>query len=323
VLRFRPVLVAISLVALLTGCTVDTGGPVADDTVGAITPGFGQDCDTYAPGRTAPPTPDFTPLPADSVLVSATRCTFQTANLPGDGNWFIRTDQRADSGLDALAAALRLPSQDAPAGLACAAIGYSPIVITVTDTRGRQIKPLLPHDDCGGALPRVTAAIAAVPWQTVATHQVQQTESQVAVDSGCPDLYKPVIALQAAIGSGPRQSLSFPTDAAALQMCRYVLDPDPVDNMSLGPNGSDGVAQGGRLADVTYLNTSTARSFLAAVAVAPPVAGCTRPPAPFALIGTPAVNAALVTVELGGCYRALVGSELRQLDSTTVSKLTS
>jgi hypothetical protein len=319
----RWVVVVVAVGALLAGCSTTSNDAQVDSGVGQVPSPLGQDCDSYAPGRTAPPTPDLTPLPADSVLVSATRCIFQTTTVAGDGEWLIRTDQRADSGLEALAAALRLPSQGAPANVNCDLIGYLPIVITVTDTKGRQLKPKVPHEACGGPLTAAVDAIAAVQWQTVATHQVRQTQSQMSIDTGCPDQYKPVIALEAAFGAGSRQPLPFATDVASLQVCRYILDPDPAYDMPLGNNGSGGVAHSGRLASVSTVDIANARAFLAAVAAAPPALPCTQPEAPFANVGTPGENTVLLTVELGGCSRVLIGSELRQLDAATVSKLMS
>lgn len=318
----RWLVVVFALGVLLTGCATNTAGVGGDDGAGTVTAPLGEDCDSYAPGRTAAPTPDLVPLPSDSVLVSATRCIFLPTVVPGDGEWLIRSDQRVDSSLAALAAALRLPSQATPANVACSLIGYIPIVITVTDTKGRQIRPLLPHEVCGGPLPAAVNAIAALPWQTVATHEVRQTRSQFSVDTGCSDEYKPVVALQGSVGSGTRQRLPFATDITSLQVCRYALDPDPNNAIQLGANGSRGVAHGGRLVGVSTMDAADARVFLAAVAAAPTARPCTQPEAPFANVGTPGVNPALLTVELGGCDRVLIGSDLRQLDAATVSKLT-
>jgi hypothetical protein len=74
-LGIRPALVAVVVRALLAGCsTATTNDWHVDNGVGTVTPSLGLDCDSYAADRTAPPTPDLTPLPADSVLASATSC---------------------------------------------------------------------------------------------------------------------------------------------------------------------------------------------------------------------------------------------------------
>ena len=39
-------------------------------------------------------------LPADAVLVRATRCLYEERDVPGDGSWAFLIEERADSGLD-------------------------------------------------------------------------------------------------------------------------------------------------------------------------------------------------------------------------------
>ena len=131
---------------------------------------FGDSCaDNF--NESFPPT---TTLPADAVLVSATRCIHPTQVVSGDGEWLMRIEQKATSGLDALAAALRLPSQEPSPGQVCPAIGHVPIIITVTDTTGRSIHPEVPKDSCGAPLVAAVNAIAALSWTDVSTTKVQQ-----------------------------------------------------------------------------------------------------------------------------------------------------
>src|SRR5262249_52241042 len=144
-----------------------------------------------ASGMTAPA---LTPLPADAVLVSATRCLLELRTVPGDGEWQYRIEQQADSGLDALAAAIRLPSVQAGPGTACPAIRYAPTVITVTDTKGRQIQPELPHAACGQPLGDTVRAIDALPWHKTGEKKLRQTQTELQTSSGCNGGYKPVVA---------------------------------------------------------------------------------------------------------------------------------
>ena len=168
-----------ALIVGVAGCGspntgLGSGGELTEPGAGATGP-FGEPCEGegYA-NESAPPT---TPLPADSVLVSATRCIYSTQLMPGDGEWLMRVEQKATSGLEGLATALRLPSQEASPGQACPAIGYLPIIITVTDTTGRSMHPDVPHAACGAPLDAATNAIAALPWEDVSTTKVQQTQS--------------------------------------------------------------------------------------------------------------------------------------------------
>ena len=147
------------LLGLMTGCAQ---APAAE-------PILGSDCSD--PNRDSYTVP-LTPLPATTVLVEVTRCTFGNQLVPGDGEWVVRTDQRATTGLDALADALRLPSQARRPGTTCPAIGYLPIVLTATDTAGNVLHPAVPTDVCNAPLPAALAAIDALDWVTTATTNV-------------------------------------------------------------------------------------------------------------------------------------------------------
>jgi len=269
----------------------------------------GMDCGSNGDYAASPPA--LTTLPAEAVLVAATRCLFGPKVVPGDGEWLMRIDQRADHGLEALAAALRLPSQTGQPGQACAAIGYMPIIITVTDATGRQLHPRLPIEACGAPLRAAVDAIDALPWRTTATSKVRQTRSQLEVTSGCPGGYKPVVALTGA-EPPPASPYGFAVERMSppLRVCVY------------RPNSTDPIASGaltfhiGRLVAASTLVGATARSLLATVAGAPSSTATCTTEAPFAEITSPNGD---ITVELGGCYRALIGNTLRQLNADTVN----
>jgi hypothetical protein len=293
---------------------VDASGDPAGLGISCTDPGFGLAPQPSASG----PSPQ--PLPADFVPVSASRCLYSIETVPGDGEWQMREEQRADGGLDALVTALHQPSED-NAGVTCPAIGTVPVVITLSDAGGRTVVPALPHQACGAPLPSVTAAIRAVPWHQVNRTKVRQTRSQLELDSGCSGRYKPVVALEAADGTTrPAGAAPFDPDKPppALEVCRYRLD--PADTLT-DSNGSD-TFQTGVLTSATSLSGAALSRFVTAVHAAPPVtARCDRPQAPFAVVF--AKDGPYLTVELAGCYRADDGNgTLRQLDATTVALLT-
>jgi hypothetical protein len=315
-------------VVLLAGCAgraTTSGGDSGDagavgSGVAADSIGGGGDC-RFTDGP-PPPAPVLVPLPADAVLVGATRCLFENQLVTGDGEWLMKLEQHATADLAALATALRLPDQLARAIQPCTAIGYVPIIITVTDQHGNQITPRLPAATCGGPLKAASDAIAALNWSTVTTAKVHQTRTELEISSDCPGQYKHMIAIAAA---GPAPAPGALVGApilppGPLQVCRYDLDPSSSVTMA----NSTEIAQG-RLATASTLDSQAAAGLLAAVAAAPAAAACGQPPAPFALLfvqGAPSRN---VAVELGGCYRALVeadSSRLRQLDTRTVAILT-
>lgn len=269
------------------------------------------------------PTPTFTSLPADFVPVRATRCVYLTTRVPGKGEWLYLEEQRATTGLAALAAALRPtgPSPSLPKGAACSDIGVIPIVITLIDAKGRTLTPALPVDACGIYRHPATAAIGRLPWQTFRRTPVHQLTGELAISSGCQEQYKGVIALNATSGvrrtPSPGSVLPTVPGSVRLTVCRYRLD--HTDSMQVG---SGATFYSGRLASTGTLTGDQARRFLTAVDAAPAVTRtCSAPQAPFAMVSGDGVPGP-IAVELGGCDRALDGSDaLRQLTPATVALL--
>ncbi len=244
--RFRNALVVAVglLLAVVAGCArperpgVGTPGfgdnaGGASDSLGAAPAGMDCDSDGVIQSDTGPV---LAPLPTDSMLISVSRCLFEMQPVPGDGEWMFRIEQRAESGLDALASALRLPSQTADPNQGCLAIGYVPIILTVTDDKGRQLHPSVPQTGCGAPQQAAVDAINALPWTTVGTTKTRQVRSELEVSSGCSGSFKPVIPLVAAEGSGS-QTTTLDTSLGSLGVCRYELDTDPANVISLS-NGT-------------------------------------------------------------------------------------
>jgi hypothetical protein len=216
--RLRHVLaLVVVLASAAAGCRAP--GPARDwpgtDWAGAP---YGEACNRQAGNLFGSP-PPTQPLPSDAVLVAATRCMYES-EFTGDGEWLRRLEQEATTGaLQALATALRLPPEPFH-GQLCPQPAYAPIVITVTDQRGRTISPTIPATACGVPFQAVTDAIVALPWITTASvpHVVQlRTQQEVLAD--CP--------ASAAAFPLPRvpgdQPSTLDTTARELQACRYDL----------------------------------------------------------------------------------------------------
>jgi hypothetical protein len=262
----------------------------------------------------APPSPE--PLAADFVPVSASRCTVAMKTVAGDGEWQMRDEQQAAGPFEALVRALRAPSERGGGQLRCPAMAMAPIVIALTDAHGRTTTPAVPHDACGFPTRAVRQAIEALPWKTVKETRINQTRSQLEIDSGCPGGYKPVIAMQAAAissrvaGTGPL----FPgTPPTALQVCRYTLDP----TSTIGLIGSGAFAIG-RLTTATKLTGVPLARLVAGLNAAPPAtAHCDQTQAPFAVL-----PGSWLVIETGGCNRATgAAGGLRQVDPATAAIL--
>jgi hypothetical protein len=316
----------LAVVAVLAGCAgpgSSVGGVGGPGSRGpgnneALAP-LGFDCDTGPHPSGSKPV--FTPLPADAVLVSATRCLFDLRPVAGDGEWIFRIEQRADSGLDALATALRLPWYvGGPGGYACAVGDYFPMVITVADTKGRQIHPELPHGVCDGPLPAAVDAIRALPWHTTAEEKFQRSRTELETSSGCASGYKPVVALLGSeLNPGNPNRTTIDTSVSPLRVCRYKPGTSPDDEVTVT---GETIVHVGHLVGASTLDAARSRELHTAIATAPVATEVCNQDEPFAVVG-PTNQASLVTVETGGCYRALVDGEnvVRQLDAETINQI--
>lgn len=307
------VAVAVAVLLAASGCVpaIEVGGPgapAADYNNGP----YGQDCDDPLPDLDGPATE---PVPADAVLVTATRCIFELERVPGDGEWSVRIEQEATTGLDELATALRTPSEARGPGQACPAIAYAPIVMTVTDTAGRQFHPTIPTTACGAPLKVAADAIDALPWTTVRRTRVARITSELEISSGCPGEYKAMVALVAAEGDAGAARLPVDTTPRPLRVCRFAVPPEAATSAARGE------LYVGELADVSTLDAAGAQELLTAIDSAPdPTAPCTELSA-FVLIDEADGGRLELVIEVDGCYRAMVGSDVRQLDPDLVQRV--
>jgi hypothetical protein len=325
--RSTLVLAAVAVMAMVaTGCgrLVGAGDSIGSEP-GMDTGPVGVSCADLGlpadPGASPAPSPTVTqvPLPAGFVPVAATRCLVRYENVPGDGEWITRVEQRAEGDLSAVAAELRRPDVTDPPGTACPAIGYLPTIITLIDATGATTVPTIPHAGCGAPMRSVLRAIDDLPWQTGSETRVRRVRSELEVTSGCNGSYKPVIALVAAESGGPAPVIGpvFATMPGALQVCRYELSAHETLEVA-------GTSVGlGVLTSASTIDGATMTAFVQALATAPAAARpCTQPPAPFAEVHPKDERGRTIAVELGGCYRFMdpLGG-LRQLDAATVAAL--
>jgi hypothetical protein len=303
----------LGLAALVSACAPAEDGGAADQPPPTFT--ASQDCADTGSGE---PTVPLVPLPEDAILTLATRCVFGYEVVAGDGEWLVRTDQQATTGLDGLADALRLPSERPRRNQTCPSVLVVPPILTLTDTAGRQFHPEVPRGVCGYPLARAVAAIEELAWITVATTRVRQTRSELEMSSQCPGRYKAMVAVVG--GSGGTQVVAVDRAPRALRACLYDLDPDPAQG-GLGADGS--WWRSGILADATVLDQAAGAELLTAVAEAPVATPCAADQARFAVVHPLDEGGPWLTIERDGCYRVLVDGEdhLRQLDAALVGRL--
>lgn len=314
---------AVAVLLASSGCarTIDWDAmPAAPEADYANGP-YGDDCDAASADPPAQDPrrllegPATEPVPADAVLVSATRCIVELERVPGDGEWSVRVEQEATTGLDELAVALRAPSESSRPNQLCPAIGYLPIVITLTDATGRQFHPTIPTTACGAPLKVATDAIAALPWTTVARTRIAQVRTELVVSSGCPSEYKAMVALFAA--EGDAGAIRHPVDSTPrpLRVCRFTVTPDAAVAASRGQ------LSGGTLVAASTLDADAAHELLTALDAAPdPTTRCAVPSS-FVVLDEGNGYSLDIMIEVDGCYRALVGGDIRQLDRDLVTRL--
>jgi hypothetical protein len=313
--RRRWAAIAVAVGALAAAGCAQPFGPGASPAAAAdyFDGPYGDACESTVPF--AESTPPTEPLPADAELVSATRCIHETERVPGDGEWIVRIDQEATTGLDALATALATPSETAGPAQACSLMAYAPIIITVADATGRQFHPAIPTTACGAPMKVATDAIVALPWTTVARTRVAPARSELEITSGCPSGYKAMAALVAAEGTGGAQRFPLDTTPRPLSVCRFAVPPEAAEAAARGELYT------GDLVAASTLDSAAASELLTAVDDAPSGAAECTEPSSFVVINEAHGRGLELTVEVDGCYRALVGSDVRQLEPGLVTRV--
>jgi len=117
------------------------------------------------------------------------RCSQVERPVTGDGRWWFRVEERADTGIDRLLAALNRPDEATPAGTVCAADGVAASPVALIDAAGRVVHPRLPSDACGKPQRQVRDALAALRFQEVSATRLHQEQSQQSIDTGCGQMW--------------------------------------------------------------------------------------------------------------------------------------
>lgn len=197
------------------------GGSVATDPGGSVVSSGEQ--------LHAPECPDVAPqhLAAGLGEVSVAHvCSVEVRVVPGDGTWAIGVVRRVTGGLPALLGAYAKPDDTPQSGVACAAIGYLPLVVwleaggTTLPVKEPRVGPCLSPDEAA------VTAYRSLTFTTVREMRLRQVTSQVSVTSGCPQQVKDMIDA-AAQDAPPRSGSGLPkplVDASTAQVVACVYD---------------------------------------------------------------------------------------------------
>jgi hypothetical protein len=128
-------------------------------------------------------------VPAGFAPAWVLRCTNVVRPVPGHGRWSFEVEERADTGIDRLLAALSRPDEATPRGTVCAADGVGASPVALVDAAGRIVHPRLPQDACGKPQQQVRDALAALRFREVKATRLHQEQSQQSIDTGCGQMW--------------------------------------------------------------------------------------------------------------------------------------
>jgi hypothetical protein len=268
--------------------TAPTGTPpVADHAVahvGAVT--------VACPHEPFPPEPMQTAKPlAKNVSVTAVvRCQTVDRSYPGLGTWSVQLAEVANSGFGDFLVQLGKPSLRQPPNIVCTDDLILPPWFALVDQSGQIMRPAVPTDECAKPSADVIAALNRIQFRVVDEVRQNQISSQESVETGCPDQWKDMVALEGANHPQGKDGGSvgdLASSPASALVCLYKAG--PIDG---------GLRVGDLVKGATATGEAAGTIASEAMIVAPLPAGC-QDAAEFAVIANSAY------VELGGCNRVL------------------
>ena len=281
--------VALTALAVLSGCGVGPGGPIRP----ALPPQSGPvDCPGAMPelrdAATPAPMPAEQPLPAGVAPVDVVQCTSATVD-GADGRWLVAVATHYGGDYAALLAALAAPDDVPSAGQACSAIGYLVPPLWLVAADGAAILVHHPREACGAPKHDVDDALAALAVTTTETTPIRLLVPKAAVDTGCDAGWK-------YLPPSPRDDgtvSAVATDEPA-KACVYTAGAD------LGDGIREGTFARGRV-----LTAAEAAIAWTDAASAPAAAACEATPTAFGILADAGTTAgsAFYWIELDGCRR--------------------
>jgi hypothetical protein len=133
-------------------------------------------------------------VPAGFVTAWVLRCSQIERPVAGEGRWWFRVEERAETGIDPLLAALRRPDETMRPGTACPDVGVGASPIALVDAAGRVIHPRLPRDGCDQPQRQVSEALAALRFRETKAVRLYQEQSQRSIDTGCGQMWTDLTA---------------------------------------------------------------------------------------------------------------------------------
>jgi hypothetical protein len=241
-------------------------------------------------------------VPAGFATAWVLRCSEAVRPVSGNGRWWFDVEERTDSGLGPLLAALRRPDEAMPPGTVCSGIGVGETPVALVDAAGRVVHPRMPRNSCGHPQQQVLDALAALRFRETRATPRQQEQSQQSVDTRCGQMWIDLGADVFARSKPIASRRMWPKTPDAVRICLWQ------------PQGS-GPPRLVRAGTVTGADLARLVARLDQLSAA---AACTVPHHRFAVLEEEP-HGDLVYAELDGCRRILRPDHtLGELDPTTV-----
>lgn len=236
-------------------------------------------------------------VPGDFVTVSVMRCRPGFKQVPGQGEWTTAIAEKADTSAGDLVAQLRQPSAPSTDGACTMEFITSPYIMLI-NAEGKAVLPEIPKDPCGKPKIEVRNAADALPYKLVSETPVHQSQSQLSLETGCPDSWKDLLAIDG-LSYKPGPAAKIWPGPAQVRVCVY-----------------QSVSDAGKLVS----GRSVPVEQLPALDSAGPAAPCKARHTGFATLASENRDA---WIELDGCHRMIRPDQsLGQLDAATVATLT-
>jgi hypothetical protein len=181
------VVTSVAVILMATACAssaVPGSGSTSTGASGHPNPGV-----VRCPAMTRLPERNTEPVPEDFETAWVLRCGDALRAVPGDGTWFFRVEERADTDAAALMTALRRPDEEAPAGTLCVDVAIGVPYFALIDASGTVLSPRVPLDGCGQPQRQVLDALKALPFHETDATRLNQEQSQQSIDTGCGQMW--------------------------------------------------------------------------------------------------------------------------------------
>jgi hypothetical protein len=184
---------AVAVVLAVTAC----GSRSADDPArpAAAAPAAADRAAVHCPTTPQLPAPQTEqPLPEGFTTAWVLRCGDQERAVSGQGRWWFRIEERADTDAAELMAALRRPDAHRPPGTVCPGVLILTPYFALVDASGTAVRPRVPRDTCGQPQREARDALQALPFRETAATRLHQEQSQASIDTGCGQMWTDAFA---------------------------------------------------------------------------------------------------------------------------------